>query len=268
MPLAWLKLLLFAAIAYGVLVGALYLAQRKLLFMPDPVRHAPAAAGLPAAQEIELKTSDGERLLAWHLPPRGKMPLLVYFQGNAGGLDLRAERFAALAAEGFGILALAYRGYGGSSGSPSEQGLLRDAEAAYRFAAARYPVERIVLWGESLGTGVAVALAAARPVARVVLESPYTSTADIAAATYWFVPVRWLMRDQFRSDQRIAQVSAPVLVLHGERDTVVPIRYGERLYQLARAPKRFIRLAGAGHNDHDAYGGLDAIKGFLLGETP
>jgi fermentation-respiration switch protein FrsA (DUF1100 family) len=263
--LKWL--ILIALGGYAALAATLYFAQRKLMYFPDPVRHAPSASGLAQFEEVTFTSSDGERLLAWYAPPRGDRPLILYFQGNGGGLDLRARRFGRLAAAGFGILALNYRGYGGSSGTPSEEGLIRDAEAAYAFAAARVPTERIVLWGESLGTGVAVALAAARPVARVLLESPYTSTADIAAASYWYVPVRLLMHDQFRSDARIAKVTAPVMILHGARDTVVPIRYGERLYELTRAPKRFVRLPDAGHNDHDDFSGLDAVTPFLAGNA-
>jgi fermentation-respiration switch protein FrsA (DUF1100 family) len=249
-------------------VAALYLGQRKLLYFPDPNRHAPAASGLLQFEEVELQASDGERLVAWHVAPRGERPVILYFQGNGGGPDLRARRFGRLAAAGFGVLALSYRGYGGSSGTPTEAGLLRDADAAYGFAAARHPPERIVLWGESLGTGVAVATAAAHRVARVLLESPYTSIAEVAAATYWFVPVRLLMHDQFRSDERIAAVTAPVMILHGARDAVVPIRYGERLYELVRAPKRFVRLPEAGHNDHDDHEGLEAVMPFLAGAPP
>jgi uncharacterized protein len=125
-----------------------------------------------------------------------------------------------------------------------------------------------VLWGESLGTGVAVALAAEKPVARVILESPFSSAVDIAARRYWFVPVRWLMKDQFRSDLRIGKITAPVLVLHGERDTVVPIGLGERLYALINAPKRFVRFPGGGHNDLGANGALEAGKQFLAETSP
>ncbi len=123
-----------------------------------------------------------------------------------------------------------------------------------------------MLWGESLGTGVAVALAAQKPVGRVLLKSPFTSAAAVASAAYPFVPVRLLMRDQFRSDERIGAVTAPVLVLHGAQDRVVPFAHGERLYGLIRAPKRLVRLAGADHNDHDQHGGLEAVRGFLDGE--
>jgi uncharacterized protein len=258
------KWLLAVAAIYAGFVALMYVAQRKLMYLPDTTRYAPAAVGLPEAAEVVLDTADGEKVIAWHVVPRGDKPVVIYFQGNGGGLNLRAHRFRQVVAQGLGLIALCYRGYGGSSGSPTEAGLLQDAAAAYAFAAERYPPERIVVWGESLGTGVAVALAAERPVARVLLESPFTSAADVAAAVYPIVPVRWLMKDQFRSDQRAGSIAAPVLVLHGAGDTVVPIQYGERLYGLIRAPKRFVRLAGANHNDHDEHGGLEAVQSFLV----
>ncbi|MDO8534733.1 MAG: alpha/beta hydrolase, partial [Xanthobacteraceae bacterium] len=200
------------------------------------------------------------------VPPRGDKPVVLYFHGNGGALWYRTERFRALVADGTGLLALSYRGYGGSTGRPSEAGLIADAEATYAFAAARYPPERIVLWGESLGSGVAVALAAERPVGRIILEAPFTSAVDIAASVYPFMPVRYLMKDQFRSDQRIGQVKAPVLVLHGARDRIVPIAFGERLYELVRSPKRLVRFADGGHEDLDQHGALAAAKKFLEGK--
>jgi uncharacterized protein len=262
-----LKWLIIALACYGGLVALMYFGQRGMMYFPDTARRPPASVGLPQAEEVELATSDGERLLAWHVAPHAGKPIVLYFQGNGGGLNLRAHRFAAFTADGLGLLALNYRGYGGSSGRPSEDGLKRDATAAHDFAATRYGADRIVLWGESLGTGVAVALAAQRPVARLLLESPFTSAAALAASVYWFVPVRLLMHDQFHSDRRIASVTAPVLVLHGERDTVVPIRFGEQLYALVRAPKQFLRLPTAGHNDHDAHGALAAVRPFLTDGT-
>jgi fermentation-respiration switch protein FrsA (DUF1100 family) len=167
-----------------------------------------------------------------------------------------------LTTDGSGLVALSYRGYGGSSGRPTEAGLVNDALAAYAFACARYQPARIVLWGESLGSGVAVALAAEYPVGHVILEAPFTSAADVGAGHYWFVPVRLLMKDQFRSDLRIGKVTAPVLVLHGDRDYVVPIALGERLYALIDAPKRFVRFPGVGHDGLGARA-VEAAKQFL-----
>jgi fermentation-respiration switch protein FrsA (DUF1100 family) len=125
-----------------------------------------------------------------------------------------------------------------------------------------------VLWGESLGSGVAVPLAAEQPVGRVVLEAPFTSAADVGAAVYWFIPVRLLMKDQFRSDLSIGKVTAPVLVLHGDRDNIVPFALGERLYALINSPKHFVRLRGGGHEGLDAFGAMRAAREFLGERQP
>lgn len=262
--MAQLKWLLIAAVlGYGGLLALMYVFQRSLQYFPDRPRTPPAQAGLPQAQEVELKTSDGETVIAWHVPPRGELPVVLYFHGNGGALNLRVERFSWLTAEGYGLVALSYRGYGGSSGSPTETGLIRDAEAAYDFAAARYPARRLVAFGESLGTAVAVALAAERPVGGLILDAPFTSAAEVGAAVYPFAPVRWLMKDPFRSDLRIGRVHAPLLVIHGEADRIVPIKFGERLFALANEPKRFVRFADGNHVDLDDHGAADVVKPFL-----
>lgn len=249
---------------YAAVCALMYFAQRSLMYFPDRTRTAPADAGLPEAKEEKLTTADGETIIAWHIPPRdsGK-PVIVYFHGNGGALNLRAQRFARLAAEGFGVIGVSYRGYGGSTGTPTEAGLIADGIAAYEFAAKLYTPARVALWGESLGSGVAVAVAAEAPVAKLVLETPFTSAADVGASVYFFLPVRLLMKDQFRSDLRIAQVKAPVLILHGERDSVVPVRFGERLYELVPGKKQFARFANGEHYDLDRHGGLTAATAFL-----
>lgn len=159
-------------------------------------------------------------------------------------------------------MALSYRGYMGSSGRPSEDGVVCDAEAALRFAAARYPSSPVVLWGHSLGTGVAVAVAARHPIAGVILEAPFSAIVDVAAMRFPIVPVRLLMLDQFRSDRRIAAVKAPLLILHGEADGVIPIAQAERLFKSANDPKRFVRLPG-GHIDLDDFGATDLALRFV-----
>src|SRR5581483_3820995 len=259
-----LKWLILTALAgYLGLLGYLVLAQRSLMYFPDTARASPAAAGLTQAEAVTLAPRDGEHVTVWHVPPRGGQPVVLYLHGNGGALSHRIDRFRALVADGTGLVALDYRGYGGSSGSPSEAGLLTDATTAYGFAVARYSAARIALWGESLGTGVAVALAAENPVGRVILEAPFASAVAIAAREYPFVPVRWLMADQFRSDERIGRVTAPLLFLHGDRDPIVPIAEGERLFALAHEPKRFVRFPGGEHEGLDAFGALEAVKGFL-----
>ncbi len=263
----WKWLLIFTLAGYGSVVALLYLTQRSLQYFPENVRTSPTAAGLPRAEEVTLATPDGERVIVWHVPPKEGKPVHLYFHGNGGSLRHRLERFRALTADGSGLVALSYRGYGGSSGHPTEDGLIIDANAAYDYATARYPAERIILWGKSLGTGVAVALAADKPVNRMILQSPFTSTADIAAARYWYVPVRLLMKDQFHSDQRIGKVTAPTLVMHGELDRVVPIALGERLFAMIQAPKKFVRFPGAGHLDLSAHGANEVALEFVHGKV-
>jgi fermentation-respiration switch protein FrsA (DUF1100 family) len=251
---------------YAGVLAMLYVTQRSLMYFPETVHTTPAAAGLPQAEEVTLTTSDGEHIIAWHVPPRDGKPVILYLHGNGGALRYRVERFTRLITDGIGIVAVEYRGYGGSSGSPSERGLIADAEAGYAFAAARYPAQQIVLWGESLGSGVAVALAAEKPVGRVILESPFTSAAAVAAKHYWYVPVRLLMTDQFRSDARIGKVTAPLLILHGVKDQTVPYAMGEHLFDIANKPKHIVRFLDGGHEDLDKNGALVAVGRFLAGD--
>ena len=235
------------AALYAIAFVALYAGQRKLLFRCDAAEVDPATLGLKA-KILRLKTEDGESLLAWSIQPAPGRPLILYFHGNAGGLDLRADRFRAIAKAGMGLLAIEYRGYASSTGSPSEHGLKLDGGAAYAAAiASGVAPERIVPLGESLGSGVAVALAARHKVGALVLDSPYSSIADVAAAAYWFVPVRALLRDPFRNDLLIGSVNVPTLIVHGTKDIVVPIRFGEKLFALANPPKEFWRVEGAVH---------------------
>jgi hypothetical protein len=185
----------------------------------------------------------------------------VYFHGNGGSLFNRRFRARALLEDGRGLLMVSYRGYSGSTGSPSEAGLHQDARAAYDWVTGGYEPGRLVLYGESLGSGVAVRLAAERPVGGIVLDAPYTATADIARSLYWWLPVDLLMRDPFRSIDHVGRLAAPLLVLHGERDRLVPIAMGERLFAAAPEPKRFVRLPG-GH-ETNLEQGIDAVRGFL-----
>jgi uncharacterized protein len=248
---------------YFAFVAFLYIAQRRFLFHPQSTHPSPATAGLPEAEEAVIDTADGEHVIVWHVRPRGDRPVVIYFHGNAEIVASRAKRHRELTADGIGLIALSYRGYMGSTGSPTEEGLLHDAEAAYRFAASRHPSNPIVLWGHSLGSGVAVALAGRHLIAKVILEAPFASTADVAAGMFPLVPVRWLMHDQFRSDLRIDAVRAPLLIMHGVRDWVIPIRFAERLFGLAREPKRFMRFPDGGHDDLDRYGAGAEVQRFI-----
>ena len=260
--LKWLVVLSAGGYLGGLAV--LFFAQRALIFpVPERERTPPQVAGFPQAEEHLLATADGEQVIVWHVPAKPGHAVVVYFPGNGDTLAGSVGRFRDITADGTGLVALSYRGYAGSGGRPSEQGLLRDAAAAYAFAQARYSPDRIVLWGFSLGSGVAVALAADRPVGKIILEAPYTSMADIASSLFWFAPVRWLIRDPFRSDQRIARVTAPLLIMHGARDPTIAIRFGERLFALAREPKQFVRFPEGGHDDLDNDAAIETARRFI-----
>jgi hypothetical protein len=248
-------------VAYLAIAALLYFAQRALLFPASGERTTAAAAGLEGVQDITLVTPDGERLVAWWRPPRPGKALVVYFHGNGGSLFNRRFRARAIMEDGRGLLMVSYRGYSGSTGSPSEAGLHLDARTAYDWVTGGYEANRLVLYGESLGSGVVVRLAADRPVGGVILDAPYTSTADVARRTYFWLPVDLLMRDPFRSIDLIGRLKAPLLVLHGERDGLIPVAMGERLFAAAPDPKRFVRLPG-GH-ETNLEQGIDAVRAFL-----
>jgi uncharacterized protein len=255
-----------AVALYLCMAVMIYFAQRSLMYFPDTAHVAPADAGLPQVEEVALTASDGVNISAWHAAPRENKPVIIYLHGNGGALHYRAERFRKLIADGIGLVAVEYRGYGGNPGSPSEQGFIADAKAAYDFAVKHYPTPQLVLWGESIGSGVAVALAAENPVGRVILEAPFTSALALGARHYWYLPVRLMMKDQFRSDERIGKVTAPLLILHGVHDRVVPYAMGEELFDLANQPKHIVRFLDGGHEDLDANGALHAVGRFLAGD--
>ena len=260
--LKWIVIL--AALGYLGALAALFFAQRALIFpIPTTVRTSPVAAGFPLAEEHLLSTSDGERVIVWHVVPKADHRVILYFAGNGDTLAGSAGRFAEMIADGSGLLALSYRGYAGSSGSPSEAGLLKDAAAAFAFTSALYEEKRLVIWGFSLGSGPAVALAAQHDVGGQILEAPYTSIADVAAAAYPIFPVRAFVKDSFHSDQRIEKVNAPLLVMHGGRDATVPIRFGMRLFALAHEPKQFVRFDEGGHDNLTSFGALETARHFI-----
>lgn len=233
---------------YLAMCAAMFLLQRDLMYFPTRKAPAPAAAGFAGVTEVALRAADGTPLVMWYSPAPPGAPTVLYFHGNAGEIADRPKRWAFLRAQGFGVAFLSYRGYGGSGGTISEGGLHMDADAAYDWLLAQgVPPGRLAVVGESLGSGVAVRLAAERPVGALLLEAPYSSAADIAARRYPFLPVGLLMLDQFPSSERIGRVTAPILIQHGERDLVIPFAFGRALHDAAPEPKTFIARPGRGH---------------------
>jgi fermentation-respiration switch protein FrsA (DUF1100 family) len=252
--------LLFIAVLLLVLVWS---GQRKLLYFPFGPVPSPVEAGLPRAQAVVLKTEDGLTLEAWFVPaasPSRRLTAIV-FNGNGGHRGLRAPLAARLADEGISTLLVDYRGYGGNPGSPSEEGLALDARAARRYLAARPDVDaaRLIYFGESLGSGVAVRLALEERPLALILRSPYTSIVDLATHHYPFLPAGWLLRDRFPSLDRIARVACPLLVIAARHDSIVPSEQSERLYAAAASPKRLLMLEDADHNDYALLAGPKVI---------
>jgi uncharacterized protein len=247
--IGWLGAGLALALAlYVAVLGGLYATQRQLLYFPDTTRPDRTLAGVPWVQEAGLVTEDGLALLAWYAPPAEPGGFVVlYLHGNGGNIAFRAARLRRFAEVGWGALLPEYRGYGGNPGLPSEAGLAMDARAALD-ALGRMGVapERTLLWGESLGSGVAVRLAAERPVAALLLESPFTSVAALARRRFPFVPVGLLLQDRFDALSRIASVRTPAASHAGRprrcraaRDgTRPPRRRGGTEGAVARAGRR------------------------------
>jgi hypothetical protein len=253
-----------ALIGYGLLVGVLYLQQRNLLYHPSAVRPPLGRLAALGAYEATLHTEEGLGLFCWYLPPPKGAPVIVYFHGNGGDVSYRGDRLWGLAEAGFGALMVEYRGYAGNPGAPTEFGLLADARAALAFLdAQRVAADHRVLYGESLGTAIAVQIAADHPIGALVLEAPYTSISDVAQYHYPWVPVRWLLHDKFNALAAIGRVKAPVLFLYAENDRVVPNRFTRALYAAAPAPKETWSVASGDHQDIGRLGGLEAAIGFV-----
>ena len=259
-----IKILVYVALAYLGIVAVAYFAQRKFTYFPNAARVAPAAVGLEGFREVELPTPDGQRVIAWYAPAPAGAPTILYFHGNGGGLANRAGRFGRYQQAGFGLFVMSYRGYSGSTGSPTEANNIADARLAYEYLIKQgLKPSDIFLYGESLGSGVAVQLAATVPVAGVILDAPYTSIVEVGAKAYPILPLSWLMVDRYESDKHIASINAPLLILHGARDQVIPLEMGQRMHALAREPKKIVVFPEGRHIDLDSYGGADVVKAWI-----
>ncbi|MGF1597768.1 MAG: alpha/beta hydrolase [Acidimicrobiales bacterium] len=250
---------LVAGVVIILAVAGLWSFQRRLIYFPgDDV--PPVGDVLPGWSEVTLTTADGHELGAWYAPPPADpaAPVVVVLPGNAGTRANRTRLGSRLAAHGLGVLLVDYRGYAGNPGAPSETGLAIDARAATRFVAERAPDHPVVLFGESLGAAVAIEVAVDDPPAALVLRSPFTSLADVARAHYPPGPPPFLLRDRYPSAERIGSVAAPVLVIVGSDDSIVPPAQSSALHDLAREPKELVVVPGADHNDVELVAG-DAV---------
>lgn len=248
-----------------LLVAALAAFQRDMIYFPGTAMPPPAEAGLERVEVAGLEGESGT-LTGWHIPPADPAALtIVLFHGNAGTIAHRAHKARTLTEAGYGVLLAGYRGYGGNPGSPSEAGLVADGSVALDWLAGRgVPDSRIVLYGESLGTGVAAALAADRPgLAALVLEAPFTRLPALAPPYLLPGLADLLMVDRFDTLSRMGLIQAPLLVVHGERDTLVPPAMGRALLDAASGVKEGRFLPEAGHNDVWERGGAGVVLEFL-----
>jgi len=247
---SFLTSLLF--IYVGVMLG-MFLLQRKIMFLPEKAELNPTAFNAERMTKKTLTTSDNVKITAWHAPAQGSKPTILYFHGNAFhvGAEFRVTRYNRMIDEGFGVLAVSYRSYGDSEGSPTEQGLYHDGRAAVAHLYNEYKLryKDIILMGESMGSGVAHQLATEYDFGAVIFDSPYTSTIDVAQKNYWWLPVSYLIRDKFESWKKIGRITAPVTIIHGDSDDVIPVEHGKRLYSLANQPKKLDILIGGEHVD-------------------
>jgi len=258
-----LTVVVIVALVGSGLLAFVWSQQRRLIYFPSPGPLPSATTILPTGKDVVLDTEDGLRLAAWYFPApsHDRAPAVVIFNGNAGYRWLRADLAVALNRYGLSVLLFDYRGYGGNPGRPTEEGLAADARAAQAWLAGQPDVDpsRIAYFGESLGAAVAVELAVHRPPAALVLRSPFTSLADVGVLHYPWLPVRQLLIDRYPSIERIVSVKAPVLVIAGDRDNVVPASLSRRLFDAAAEPKQYVVIPGVGHNDQGLLDGREMI---------
>lgn len=248
-----MMLIITVLLVYVMIMAAMFVFQRKLLYPANRHILSLAQYNVPNAEEVKLHTPDGLTLQSWYFAPQGNIPTILYLHGNAGHLGDRTLKLTSYNASGFGVFALSYRGYGASEGSPDEQGIYTDARTALDYLTKEKGLmpEQIVLYGESLGSGVAIQMATEHDVAAVVLEAPYTSIERRASELYPWLPVPWLIKDKFYSIRKIDSINAPLLIFHNDGDQVVPQRHGRALFEKAKEPKKAYWLPGSGHVDFE-----------------
>lgn len=259
------KALLLLGLIYLVFAGLIYLYQRKLTFSPDPSYVPVDTVGIEGLREVEFSSADGHRLYSWYLPARSGKATMLYFHGNGGNVANREDKFRQLSAAGYGVFMLGYRGFGGSEGNPSEAGFVKDATIAYQYLSdAGLQPRDIVIYGESIGTSVAVQLAAKADCSAIILEAPMHSVLEIGKTRYPHLPVERYLRDPFLTYQHIDKIRSPLLVIHGSADGVIPLASGEKLFNAAPGPKQMHVIKGGGHNNLYEYEIVPLITRFLI----
>lgn len=244
------KIVILLLILYGLLAWSMYIFQRRLMYQPDLVKPIPVNWDVPDMQEVTLQTDDGLTLFSWYKAPNSGKPTIVYFHGNAGHVGTRGTRMRYFLDKGYGIFLLSYRGYGLNPGEPSEKGLYIDATAAMNYVLSqKYNPNCVVVFGESLGTGVAVEMAKRFNPHALILQSPYTTMGEAAQYNYPYIPAKWLVKDQYDSLSKIPMLQMPIFIFHGDTDDVVPVFMSQQLYDQIKSIKEMHIYPGLTHQN-------------------
>ena len=264
------RVALLALVIYATLVLVVFLFQSRLVFLPDIAGRelvaTPDQVGL-AYDEVRLATSDGETLHGWWLPQVDARTTVIFFHGNAGNISHRFDTLEIFRRLGVNVLIFDYRGYGQSSGQPSEAGVYEDARSAWEWVVGEQGIdsEDIVLFGRSMGGAIAAWLATQVSAGGLIVESSFTSVPDIGAEVYRWLPVRWVARIRFPTVDYVSEVDMPVLVIHSRDDEIIPFHHGERIVEAAREPKELVAISGDHNTGFMISGGVyvEALEGFL-----
>lgn len=257
-------ILILVLVVYTAFNLFVYANQRDLMYVPSVLRIAPAELGLVGVEEVALTTASNVELMSWFARPKDNRPTVLFFHGNAGAVSSRAYRFLDFMEHGYGVFVLGYPGYGGNAGRPSEPNFIEASQLAYDYlAASGIESEDIVIYGESIGSGVAVQLAARVDAKGLILEAPMSSATDVAREHYPLLLASFFLRDSFRSVDYIESIDMPLLVIHGEKDAIIPMQLGQRLAERALEPKTMVVIEGAGHNNLSQYATSTIAREFM-----
>jgi fermentation-respiration switch protein FrsA (DUF1100 family) len=260
------KIFPIVAIVFCIGLGLGGAANRGLiLYHPDTWLPSPTEAGAPDMRPVQIMTKDGLKLTSWFDPPDDPdKPVLLFFMGDTGSFANYASEFVPFTEKGYGLFLLGYRGFGGNPGEPSEKGLYNDARAAVDWLQGKgYDLRRIVFYGHSLGTGIAVEMAIEYPAQAVVLEAPYTTLPDTVQMNLPMVKSNWFMKDRYDNIAKIAKIKIPLLIIQGTKDEVIPVAQGKALFKAALGPKLSHFIPGGGHSNLFDYGSTKLVMDFL-----
>lgn len=251
---------------YLLVTTYMYIFQRDFVFVTRGKLTSPEENGLNNVLVENVEMKDGTQVVVWRAEPtKENAPTILYLHGNSGTISRRSNRFKHIFNSGFGLYVPVYRGYPGSEGSPTETNVISDA--IEHFDRAKEFSDTVVVLGESLGSGIAVAVGTEREVPAIILEAPYTAIVDVASAQYPLLPVPYMMKDTFLTRERIKFVTEPVLVVHGDADSLIPVRHGRRIYELANEPKEIQIIEGATHGNLWDNGLWDSVTSFLIRQS-